>query len=54
VSLQAVDAVKADLAVPYLNRLSDFLFVLARTINRSSDTAEVCRVSHASKINGRR
>jgi len=26
----------------YLNRLSDFLFVISRTLNRAADTSEPC------------
>jgi len=40
VSLARTEAVP-DLACPYLNRLSDLLFVASRVLNRSNDVADV-------------
>lgn len=53
VTLQALDPIRADLKVPYLNRLSDLLFVLARTINRINGTPEICWGSSADKSRDR-
>lgn len=41
VGLAQIEPVSA-LALQYLNRLSDYLFVLARTLNRSAGVADVC------------
>jgi len=49
VALHAVHPTKDDLKIPYLNRLSDLLFVLARAINRSAGVAETCWTSPASR-----
>ncbi len=43
------DPDKPDLKTPYLNRLSDLLFVLARTINRDAGAKETCWISPASR-----
>jgi cob(I)alamin adenosyltransferase len=40
VALRAAEPVQEDLLLPYLNRLSDLLFVAARLINRESGTPE--------------
>ena len=53
VTLQALDPIPADFKVPYLNRLSDLLFVLARAINRSDGVPEICRESIATKARAR-
>lgn len=39
----------SDLKIPYLNRLSDLLFVLARIINQHDGAAETCWTSPASR-----
>ncbi|MCE9658306.1 MAG: cob(I)yrinic acid a,c-diamide adenosyltransferase [Burkholderiales bacterium] len=41
VSLEDIDPAVASVRLPYLNRLSDVLFVLARVLNLESGTAEV-------------
>lgn len=41
VGLGQVESVSA-LALQYLNRLSDYLFILARTLNRHAGVADVC------------
>jgi cob(I)alamin adenosyltransferase len=41
VGLAQTDSV-SPLALQYLNRLSDFLFILARTLNRHAGVADVC------------
>ena len=41
VSLAETDSISA-LALQYLNRLSDLLFILARTLNRHAGIADVC------------
>ncbi len=38
-----------DLKTPYLNRLSDLLFVLARSINHDDGATETCWVSPAAR-----
>ncbi|MCY7387700.1 MAG: cob(I)yrinic acid a,c-diamide adenosyltransferase [Burkholderiales bacterium] len=38
----AQDAPVSALALQYLNRLSDFMFILARTLNRNAGVADVC------------
>ena len=38
-----------DLKIPYLNRLSDLLFVLARSINHDDGATETCWVSPAAR-----
>ena len=40
VTLRSVDQVKEDRLIPYLNRLSDLLFVIARLLNNSSAMPE--------------
>lgn len=40
VTLQALDPIKEDYKVPYLNRLADLLFALARTLNQNNGTPE--------------
>ena len=41
VSLEDIDPAESSVRLPYLNRLSDLLFVLARVLNVESGTAEV-------------
>ncbi|MEQ1517912.1 MAG: cob(I)yrinic acid a,c-diamide adenosyltransferase [Usitatibacteraceae bacterium] len=41
VALAQTESISA-LALPYLNRLSDLLFILARTLNRQAGVADVC------------
>ena len=38
-----------DLKIPYLNRLSDLLFVLARSINHDDGATETCWISPAAR-----
>ncbi|MEO8385937.1 MAG: cob(I)yrinic acid a,c-diamide adenosyltransferase [Betaproteobacteria bacterium] len=49
VALADSDPVSA-LSLQYLNRLSDFLFILARTLNRHAGVVDVCWRRHASTI----
>lgn len=49
VSLEEIDPAKSSVRLPYLNRLSDLLFVLARVLNRESGTAEVYWSSSVSR-----
>jgi len=44
VALQEAVPSEKDLKIPYLNRLSDLLFVLARAINQADGVAETCWV----------
>jgi|GEM_PF-324975 len=41
VSLEQIDPIASSARVPYLNRLSDLLFVLAQVLNRHAGVAEV-------------
>ena len=41
VSLEEIDPAKSSVRLPYLNRLSDLLFALARTLNVEAGAAEV-------------
>ena len=49
VSLDEIDPAHSSVRLPYLNRLSDLLFVLARVLNRETGTAEVYWSSAASR-----
>lgn len=40
VTLQTLDPIREDYKVPYLNRLADLLFALARTLNQNNGTPE--------------
>lgn len=50
VALRPADAAADDLRIPYLNRLSDLLFVLARAINQTDGAAETYWTSPASRV----
>jgi len=49
VSLEEIDPAQSSVRLPYLNRLSDLLFVLARVLNREAGTAEVYWSSSVSR-----
>lgn len=49
VSLEEVDPVASSTRLPYLNRLSDLLLVLARVLNRQAGVAEVYWSSSAAR-----
>jgi len=49
VSWQENNPAQDDLKIPYLNRLSDLLFVLARSINHDDGATETCWVSPAAR-----
>lgn len=52
VALEKTDPVPASARLPYLNRLSDFLFVLARAINLADGQPEVYWSSSVSRTPG--